>query len=95
MPWIKGVNQQDNWVGMDVPPWTGTCTKFQKGRLLMQRYQWVSATYSGHVTYGFLAQRVRDRSKILAQRMQDHARNCAICTREQRLSEEDFYGVYK
>lgn len=91
MPWIEGVNQQDNWFHMDVPPWTGTCAKFQQGRLLMQRYQFVAERSRDPL----IAERVRDRSKILAERMRDHAINCAVCLREKRHLEEDFYGVYK
>jgi hypothetical protein len=80
---------------MDVPPWVGTCKKFQEGRLLMQRYQFLATYFEGHATYFYHADTGKRKAKILAKRMVEHAKTCAICIAEDRLLEEDFYGVYK
>ena len=95
MPWVEGSDQREHWRRMDVPPWVGTCQKFQQGRLLMQRYQFVASHATGHATYEYHVETVTNKSRVLAGRMIEHARNCAVCTRENRLGEEDFYGVYK
>jgi hypothetical protein len=50
--------------------------------------------FEGHATYGHHAETGRHKSKILAGRMKEHARNCAKCTQERRLEDEHFYGVY-
>ena len=95
MPWEKGTDQREFWRRMDVPTWTGTCQKFQQGRLLMQRYQFVASHATGHVTYSYHVETMTKKSRILAKRMVGHAKACAKCIAEERLREEDVYGVYK
>lgn len=95
MPWVKGSDQRDNWHHMNVPPWTGTCAKFQQGRLLMQRYQFIHNYFKGSDLYAHHSVWAKERSVELAKRMVEHAKNCAVCMRENRLREDDFYGVYK
>lgn len=95
MPRTPGVNSQHLWNKMDVPEWTGTCVKFQSGRLLMQRYQFTANYYKGNKVYGYLYEWAMERAKILAQRMKDHASACQICLQEKRFEDPNFYGVYK
>ena len=95
MPWEAGVNQQHLWRRMNVPEWTGTCRKFQQGRLLMQRYQFIAIYFESHDLYAHHTETGKKKSKILAGRMVEHARKCAVCTAEERFNEEHFYGVYK
>lgn len=61
----------------------------------MQRYQFTVNLYNGHRLYDHHAVSGREKSVILAKRMVDHARNCAVCQAENRFNEEFFYGVYK
>jgi hypothetical protein len=61
----------------------------------MQRYQFVAVTFASHMTYAHHAEVCKKKSRILAQRMVEHAKTCARCIAENRLTEEDFYGVYK
>ena len=95
MPWEEGSDQRHLWRHMDVPEWTGTCVKFQQGRLLMQRYQFIATYFEGHVTYFYHVETGKHKSKILAERMVEHVKTCAICIAEERLGDEEFYGVYK
>jgi hypothetical protein len=95
MTYTPGVNQQQHWRSMDVPQWTGTCRKFQQGRLLMQRYQWTANYAQTTRHYKHMSERMRERAIILAKRMFDHAKECQVCLQEGRLNDEHFYGVYK
>ena len=95
MVWEEGVNQQHLWTRMNAPEWTGTCKKFQQGRLLMQRYQFIANYYELHDLYAEHSKTGKEKSVVLARRMVDHAKTCAICIAEGRLNEEHFYGVYK
>jgi hypothetical protein len=95
MTYGDGINKQHLWRSMDEPPWTGTCAKFQQGRLLMQRYKYVANYAQTTKHYKHKTERMRENARILAGRMFEHAKECQICLRERRLDDENFYGVYK
>lgn len=95
MTYGDGINKQNLWRNMDVPEWTGTCQKFQQGRLLMQRYQYTANYAKATKHYKHMEKRTREKSVELARRMFEHAKNCATCQQERRLDDQNFYGVYK
>ena len=95
MPYEPGSDQRHLWRKMNVPEWTGTCVKFQQGRLLMQRYQFTVEYFRSHDLYAHHSETGTHKSRILAGRMVEHAKGCAICIAEQRFNEEHFYGVFK
>ena len=89
-----GENSMHVWRKMDAPERVGTCKKLREGQLLMQRYKFVFAK-GNNTIYQSQADRCKERSIILAERMVAHAQVCNRCCEEQVLADPVFYGVYK